>query len=120
MALEEQTWIERVLIVFNPDGTLRGAQQIRMTAIFRDGVRMAADQEYAAEPLDGETLATALPAVAALTAQCAAQLTTMEAQQLENERMQQLVAEADRALAVMSAEFERLRAEVARLQGGGG
>lgn len=68
MALTQQTYVERILIVLNPDGTLKGAHQERLEAIV-DGETVLSVKQLGAEPLDAQALANVLPDQAALAAQ---------------------------------------------------
>jgi len=68
MALAQQTYPERVLIVLNPDGSMKGAHQEQLTVI-KDGADILSAKPLPAAPLDAGTLASILPNQAALTAQ---------------------------------------------------
>lgn len=67
MAIERQSYIERVTIVLARDGTLKGAQQETIEELVEDGIVLST--RYApASPLTAETLAGVLPDVAAALA----------------------------------------------------
>lgn len=65
MALSERTYIERILVVLNADGTIRGAHQERIREILDDGAVLSV-RSIPAEPVDGTALASALPQAALL------------------------------------------------------
>lgn len=78
MSLEKTTYVERVLIVLNSDGTLKGAAQYSLSTITDDG-EVISTQDGAAEVVNEATLASLLPDTATLTAQVSqlqAELTT--------------------------------------------
>lgn len=97
MALSQETYVERVLIVLNPDGTLKGAHQESLEVIKNDGEAVS-EKQLAAAPLDTETLASILPDQAALAAQV--QVLTDD-------------------LAAMTAERDALSAQAGNPSGGG-
>lgn len=68
MSITRTNYPERVLIVLNPDGTLKGAHQEAIEAI-RDGDDVISVRQMPAAPLDAATLAAVLPDHAALAAQ---------------------------------------------------
>lgn len=65
MALSERTYIERVLVVLNADGTICGAHQERIREILDDGTVLSV-RPIPAEPVDGTALASVLPQTALL------------------------------------------------------
>jgi hypothetical protein len=67
---EEVSYVERVLIVLNPDGTLKGAHQETLNEVRKDGA-VIATQYLPAAPLDAEALKAILPDRAAAIAQAA-------------------------------------------------
>lgn len=71
MAITDTSYTERVLIVLNPDGSLKGVHQERLREV-RDGNSLLSASQLPAEPLAAETLAAVLPQQAALLAQIAA------------------------------------------------
>lgn len=104
MALTKTTRVERVLIVLDMDGSLKGAHAESLTTISDGDIVLAVTQEPAA-PLTAQALAGVLPDRAALLAQ-----------------VQALTVERDAALASRAqAEQERdqLAAQVAAVQGAG-
>lgn len=68
MTLTTNTYIERVLITLNPDGSLKGAHQESLSEIKDGGTVLTARQEPAVT-LTAEALALVLPDHAALLAQ---------------------------------------------------
>lgn len=64
-------YVERVVIVLNPDGSLKGAHQSGLETIHKDG-KLVSERETPAMPVDQMTLAQVLPEAAALTAQASA------------------------------------------------
>ena len=71
MAIEKTAYVERVLIVLNADGTLKGAHQ-ELLEVYADAGTVVASRQLPAAPLDAATLATALPSQSALLSQVAA------------------------------------------------
>lgn len=78
MTISKETYTERVLLVLNSDGTLKGAHSEAMETI-RDGDVVLAARMLPAEPLDAATLATVLPDQAALYAQVQSLMDQLEA-----------------------------------------
>lgn len=68
MALTKQTFIERILIVLNSDGSFKGAHQESLTLIEDDNTVMSSVQEPAVG-LTASALLQVLPNQAALLAQ---------------------------------------------------
>lgn len=68
MAITVTSYPERILIVLNPDGTLKGAHQEPLEKIV-DGETVISTRQLGAEPLDAQALASVLPDQAALAAQ---------------------------------------------------
>lgn len=68
MPITDTTYVERVLIVLSPDGSLKGAHQESLRTI-ADGDSVISAQMLPAAPLDAATLATILPGTTALLAQ---------------------------------------------------
>lgn len=66
--MERTTYVERVMIVLNPDGTLKGAHQDKLERITSNGETLV-ERMLGAEPLDAAALASVLPDHAALAAQ---------------------------------------------------
>lgn len=67
------SYTERVLIVLNADGSLRGASQYQLTTLTDDATgAVLMQQQEDAKPVDAATLASVLPAQAGLTAQVSA------------------------------------------------
>ena len=74
MAIEKQSYIERVLIVLNPDGSIKGAHQERLTRILEAEAQVVYSEiQESAEVLTPQALAGVLPQKAALIAQIAEQ-----------------------------------------------
>lgn len=71
MSMHKSTYIERVLIVLNPNGSLKGAQQESLATI-RDGETVLATVQEPLTALTEVALAQALPTQGALLAQLAA------------------------------------------------
>jgi hypothetical protein len=71
MVYETNTYVERVLITLNPDGSFRGAHQERLSQVLRDG-EVIGERQEPAEPLTAEALISVLPDAAASLAQVAA------------------------------------------------
>lgn len=67
MALTRTIYPERVLIVLNPDGSMKGAHQETLEVLAEDGVTIHT-RHHAAAPLDAASLAGVLPNTAALLA----------------------------------------------------
>lgn len=86
------TFTERVLIVLNPDGTLRGAHAETLRRIL-DGASVLNETMLPAEPVSPEALAGVLPNQAALLSQNAALLAQITS----------LTAERDTALSRVAA-----------------
>lgn len=107
--LVRNTYVERVLIVLNPDGTLKGAAQYPLeTLTDGEGNTLAAPIQHMAEPLAEDALATVLPESAALISQLA---------QAQGE-LAKLDAELANAIAANQAYEERnadLAAKLAKL-----
>lgn len=81
MTLSTATFVERAVIVLNPDGSMRGAHQESLRRISEDGATIQ-ETILPAVPLDAASLATVLPTQAAALAQAAALQTALaEAQQ---------------------------------------
>lgn len=68
MAITVTSYPERILIVLNPDGSLKGAHQERLETIV-DGETVINAKQLGAEPLDEAALVAVLPDQAALAAQ---------------------------------------------------
>lgn len=68
MALTDISYVERVLIVLNPEGTLKAAHQETRRTV-SDGATVIADTMLGAEPLDAATLASVLPLSSVLIAE---------------------------------------------------
>jgi hypothetical protein len=68
MPITRSTYPERVLIVLNSDGTLKGGHQEAIETI-ADGADVLSVKQLAAAPLDAGTLAAVLPDHASLLAQ---------------------------------------------------
>jgi hypothetical protein len=83
MAIVKNTYIERVLITLNPDGSFKGAHQESLTCI-KEGDTVLSQQQGDAVGLTAEALAQALPQQAALMAQL--NTVTSERDALLNER----------------------------------
>lgn len=66
--MPKTTFVERVLIVMNPEGTLKGAHQESLTRFVEDGEILMERQE-GAKSLDAATLASILPDQSALLAE---------------------------------------------------
>lgn len=75
MGIEKKSYVERVLIVLNEDGTIRGASQYTLSQIVDTATTpptaLAAPVQGDAESLTATTLADVLPSVSALVAQVA-------------------------------------------------
>ena len=72
MAMHKNTYIERVLIALNPDGSFKGAHQESLQVITDDAGAVLGATQLGAVALTAESLALALPAQGALLAQLAA------------------------------------------------
>lgn len=68
MALEKQEYVERIVIVLNPDGTLKGAHQETLTHYVDDGTIVASRQQTPVG-VDSATLSRIVPASSVLLAQ---------------------------------------------------
>lgn len=100
MSITDTTHIERVLIVLNPDGSLKGAHQERLREV-RDGdVALLSATQLPAEPLTPEALAAVLPQ-AALAAQAAALVAERDALQEQLAATQAHLAELETPSAVV-------------------
>lgn len=66
--MKKESHIERVLIVLNPDGSLKAAQGERLERVLDDDGSVVAERYLPAEPLTEETLAKVLPDKARLIA----------------------------------------------------
>jgi|GEM_PF-7071871 len=71
MALTKNSYVERVVITLNVDGSFKGASQTRVETITDNGVVLS-EHDLAAAPVDITALAQILPGTGALTAQVAA------------------------------------------------
>lgn len=67
MPLTKKSFVERVMIVLNEDGSFKGAHAEKLSLICVDGALISATQE-AAEPLQAADIAALLPTQAALMA----------------------------------------------------
>lgn len=74
----ERTYVERVLIVFGPDGAVHAAHQERLKRIEGDDGGVIAEKSHGAEPLEPETLAQLVGDRAALLAETAQLRTRVE------------------------------------------
>lgn len=97
MALTKTTYVERVLIVLNEDGTFKAAHKESLD-IVRDGDTVLSSTLAPAAPLAEADLAGVLPDVAALTAQ-------LEAANVA-------LAAANTALTAMTTERDQLAAQL--------
>lgn len=68
MPITRTTYAERILIVLNPDGTMKGAHQEAIETI-ADGADVLSVKQTAAAPLDAATLAAVLPDQGSLLSQ---------------------------------------------------
>lgn len=71
MPITNTTHVDRVLIVLNPDGTLKGAHAEKLRRV-ADGATVLQETIMPAEPLTADMLAAVIPKQAALAAQVAA------------------------------------------------
>lgn len=94
MAITRTSYPERVMIVLNADGSLKGAHQESLERLEEDGVLLQ-ERQLSAVPVVAATLASVLPDTATLQAQIMA-----------------LTAERDAAV----AERDALQAQIASLQ----
>lgn len=99
MAIARTSYPERVLIVLNADGSLKGAHQETLEQVI-DGADVLSAKMLPAAPLDAATLASVLPSQGALAAQV--QALTAERNALQTER-DQLIAEKNAALAPLNS-----------------
>jgi hypothetical protein len=67
--MRKESYVERVMIVLNPDGSLKAAQGERLERYFNEEGGVTGEIIYPAEPLDAEALAKVLPDRAALLAE---------------------------------------------------
>lgn len=81
-------YIERIVVAFNPDGTIKGAAQEQLST---DPNGEFPDKRHAAEPLDPETIKKLVPGKADLLAQ-------ISALQKQNEEMRVLIESIKRHL----------------------
>ncbi len=89
MPIEKQDYVERVLVVLNPDGTLKGAAQYRIHRVVEDGVDIVSPQQGNAEELAIDALASVLsPGDAALAGQLSAALARIDALSAQLEEAQ--------------------------------
>lgn len=87
MAITKTSYVERVLIVLNPDGTLKGAHSQTLDAIVEDGVVLKESQGDAV-PVDAASLASVLPDQASLVAQVQALTADRDAHDAEKAALQ--------------------------------
>ena len=121
MALTEISYPERVLIVLNADGTLKGAHQERLREI-RDGDVLITASMLPAEPVAAETLAAILPSgtLAAQVQSLIGQLTTYQtAEQSLTEQVGTLTSEKTAVEAVvvsLQGQLATAQARIAELE----
>lgn len=150
MTMERRGYVERVLIVMNSDGSLRGAHQERIEGIFENGALVDGTlRQTPAEAVEPAALSALLPAQGALVAQVRSLLNdvtnerALKAMALEardQARAELATAQAtiksrDKSLADQAAAFEAqriadnrkalareaaLQEQLAALQNGGG
>lgn len=116
MTITKTSYVERVLIVLNADGTLKGAHSQTLDAIVEDGVVLRETQGDAV-PVDAASLSIALPDKGALVEQV--QALTSERDSLATER-DALKSERDAMLAEkdgLAASRDAESAKVASLEG---
>lgn len=114
MALTQEIYTERVLIVLNPDGSFRGAHQEKFRRVM-DGETVLQAIQSPAEPVTAETLASVLPGQASLLAQLAAEAeaAAVSASTIEGLRADLVSAETAKTQALAAA----ATAEASRAQG---
>lgn len=103
MTIERNTWVERALIAFNRDGTVRGAQQERLERV-TDGADVLSEKYLPAEAISADALQ------GALGAQLAAMIEQNAAQALQIADLSRALAEVEAAKAAAEAEVTRLSA----------
>ncbi|MBM3552154.1 MAG: hypothetical protein FJX45_10380 [Alphaproteobacteria bacterium] len=106
--MQRVTYPERVLIVLNQDGSLKGAHQERIDQVVVDG-EIVYTRQLAAEPLDSVALASVLPTQGALMAELAAAHASIEEKATALEQ-------AETQLAALNAQIATLNAEIDALQ----
>lgn len=81
MPVTQTSYVERVLIVLNPDGTLKGAHQERSSEI-KDGDTVLSVRQEGAEPINAAIVASVLPSATYISqaASLTAQLETVTAE----------------------------------------
>lgn len=94
MTITQTDYVERVLIVLNPDGTLKGAHAERMRELREDGIVISARQDT--QPLSEDDLVSVVPGSAALLADLTRVQTELDAVVAERAALQ---AEKDAAAA---------------------
>lgn len=75
MAIEKRTHTERVLLVFNPDGSLKAADVLQLTQVYEDGQPLGAAVYVGPFPVEAAQIAQYMPAHAHLIEQNGALLT---------------------------------------------
>ncbi len=114
MTITKSQWVERILIVRNEDGSIKGAQQEQFV-IVRDGDSIISSQQLAAEPVDPRILAGLIdsgPIISQL-AQVTAERDTLSQ---DKELLRDQLHSALQDVATYHAQVEDLQAEVALLQ----
>ena len=112
MTITKVTYPERVLIVLEPDGTMRGAHVERITVISEDGNVLQTQQEPP-EPVNATTLAGILPSQGTLISQVEALTNAAEQAAIDKAASD---AEHAAAIAASNAARDAALARVAALE----
>lgn len=115
MALAKSARVERVLIVFGPDGTLKGAHQEREEIISEDGAILS-QRQLPPEPLTPGALAALMPEQAVLIAQVAVLQEVLATVTNDRDIKSAALAESERVSMDRAARIDALSAEIARMQ----
>lgn len=86
MTITQTDYVERVLIVLNPDGSFRGAHAERLREVREDGMVISARQDV--QPLGPDDLTAVLPNAAVLMTDLAASERTLAAVIAERDALQ--------------------------------
>lgn len=100
MAITKTSRVERVLIVLNEDGSLKGAHQEQEEMLAEDGTILS-QRQLLPEPLTPETLAAALPSQAALAAQVEALLASLASVTADRDAKAGRITELEAQVAAM-------------------
>lgn len=110
MAITTTSYVERVLIVLNEDGSLKGAHQEQLT-INRDGSTVINAFQGLPEPLTAGTLASVLPAQTALAAQVQELTIVLAEITAARDAAVATIAERDATIADLEQKLDIIKAE---------